>query len=545
MPMFRTTGPRQLHHCSDLGPRFLARSCWLVLLVFGFALPAASPAVVPTAVPTVVPAVAPAVAPAAVSATVSPSTDGQLESSPRNVILFISDGCGPASFTMARNALGRPLALDGLRVGSCSTQASDTWVTDSAASATALATGHKTQNGVVGLDEHGQPVATLLEAAEERGLATGLVTTTAITHATPACFASHVPSRAQAGEIAVQLLAHDIEVLFGGGSQYFLPPRLGGIRDDTRDLISEATDLGVTVVRDGEALQGPVELPVLGLFAPNHLDYEIDRQRQPGPAQPDVTQASPARPDLTQPSPSQPSPSQPSPSQPSLEAMTERALQLLSATDQGFFLMVEGGRIDHAGHENDAVAHLRDLEAFDAAVRRGLAFAAEHGDTLIVSTSDHETGGLTLAGHSDGVATYAWQPDVLSAGRSSAGAMAERLLQGDDPGLVFTQDARMDDLTDAELALLSDHGGGLFAMASRASTVAAVCRVINERAGLSWSTLGHTGVDVPVFAVGPGSQRFTGQQDNTALGQRLADLLGFDLAELTTRLRAGDTPWLP
>lgn len=477
----------------------MAKTWSLILLVAGFGWPA----------------VVPASAWATAAATVSVSTDEHLDDSPRNVILFISDGCGPASFTLARNALGRPLALDGFRVGSCSTQASDTWVTDSAASATALATGHKTQNGVVGLDEHGQAVATLLEAAEERGLATGLVTTTSITHATPACFASHVPSRAQADDIAVQLLAHEIEVLLGGGSQYFLPPSLGGIRDDARDLIAEATDLGVTVVRGAEGLQGPVELPVLGLFAPGHLDYEVDRQHQS------------------------------SSTQPSLEAMTERALQLLSASDQGFFLMVEGGRIDHAGHVNDSVGHLHDIAAFDAAVQRGLAFAEQHGDTLVVSTSDHETGGLTLAGHSDGVPTYAWQPDVLTGGRASAGAMANRLIKGDDPALVFAQDASIDDLSDAELALLSAQSGGLFATIARAPVVAAVCQVINDRAGLSWSTLGHTGVDVPVFAMGPGAQRFAGHQDNTEIGQRLAELLDFDLAELTTRLRAGGTPWLP
>lgn len=430
---------------------------------------------------------------------------------PRNVILLIADGCGPASFTMARTALARPLALDPILLGSAATHAADTLVTDSAAAATALASGHKTRNGRVGVDVGSRPLATLLEAAEERGLWTGLVTTTWLTHATPASFAAHVPDRYQNNDIAVQLLAHQIEVLLGGGAQHFLPESRGGARRDGRDLIEEAGRRGVTTVRDPQGLQGPLELPVLGLFASGHLDYEIDRDPR---------------------------------SQPSLAEMTERALQLLSASEQGFFLMVEGGRIDHAGHENDPIAHLHDIEAFDATVERALAFARAQGDTLVLSTSDHETGGLSLSADVDGEALNDWRPAVLNACRSSAGAIAERLISGDDVLLVFSQEARIGDLTDDELDLLSDDVGFFSESRSRAATVAAVCAVINRRAGLSWATTGHTAVDVPVFAYGPGAAGFSGHHDNTELCDRLAMLLDVDLAELTTRLRAGETPWL-
>jgi alkaline phosphatase len=430
--------------------------------------------------------------------------DAAADERPRNVVLFIADGCGFASYTLARTALDRPLVLDPYLVGSISTHSADSRVTDSAAAATALASGHKTNNLVVGLDARGRPVATLLEAAEERGMLTGLVTTTRLTHATPACFAAHVPHRNQAEDIAVQLLEHDIEVLFGGGSMYFLPESEGGARTDGRNLAEEATRRGTTVLRTSGALHRPVDLPVLGLFGRSHLEYEIDRGRS---------------------------------SQPSLAEMTGRALELLAGHEQGFFLMIEAGRIDHAGHNNDPAAHLRDIAAYDAATGRALDFARSHGNTLVLATSDHETGGLSLSRDDDGTPLETWRPEVLVACRASAVAMASRLDDGDDPTSVMSQDARITDLDDDELASLRPGGAD--------SAFRAVCSLLNDRAGLTWSTTGHSAVDVPVFAFGPGARRLGGHRDNTELARELADLMGFDLDELTSRLRAGRTPWLP
>ena len=159
---------------------------------------------------------------------------------PRNVILFISDGCGPTSFTFAREYLRHkeqgPLAIDRHLVGSVSTWATDTRVTDSAAAGTALACGIKTNNGAIAVDTLGRPVATLLEAAEDRGMATGLVVTSTISHATPATFSAHVLRRGEQAEIARQQIHQGIEVLFGGGAAFFQKASDGGARRDSLDL---------------------------------------------------------------------------------------------------------------------------------------------------------------------------------------------------------------------------------------------------------------------------------------------------------------------
>jgi alkaline phosphatase len=191
------------------------------------------------------------------------------------------------------------------------------------------------------------------------------------------------------------------------------------------------------------------------------------------------------------------------------------------------------------------VGHLHDIAAYDATVALVLDFARDHSDTLVVATSDHETGGLSLSRNLDGQPLYAWHPEVLNAASSSASAMAARLHGGDDPEKIFAEDAAIQDLTQAELDILKGDNSLFAEPRSSAATLAAVCDVINRRAGLSWTTTGHTAVDVPVFAYGPGASAFRGHQDNTDLCDRLAELFHFDLDKLTQKLRAGETPWWP
>lgn len=173
---------------------------------------------------------------------------------PKNLILMIADGCGPASITMARDyaraVLGREeLTLDAIQTGAVRTASASSRVTDSAAGATAYACGVKTYNGAIAVDTAGRPLATLLEAAKARGMATGLVATSRISHATPAAFAAHVPQRAMESEIAAQMLAQRVDVLLGGGWSYFLPTAEGGRRQDGRNLLREAEAMGYQVVR--------------------------------------------------------------------------------------------------------------------------------------------------------------------------------------------------------------------------------------------------------------------------------------------------------
>jgi alkaline phosphatase len=407
---------------------------------------------------------------------------------PKNLILMIADGFGPASATLAREVADRPLALDAILGGSVGTEATDSEVTDSASGATAFACGIKTYNGAIGVDTAGRPCRTLLEAAEARGMATGLVATSRITHATPASFAAHVPSRDLEAEIAAQMTASGADVLFGGGLGFFLPTPAGR-REDGRDLLVELTDRGYFVAADREGYDGLSLTPAAAFLADDQMAYELDRDET---------------------------------DEPSLAEMTRKALDLLSQSeegrDEGFFLMVEGSRIDHAGHGNDPAAHYHDVLAYDAAVAAALDFARRDGRTLVVSVADHETGGLTLG--RDGV--YAWDPAPLRAVTASAERMAARIAAGEDTLAVAREGLGVDSLTAEEAAELR-----------RAGELArlALAGIASRRAGVGWTTLGHTGVDVLLYRYGPGSGWLTGHLENDAVGRVLFELLGFTTAD--------------
>ncbi len=411
---------------------------------------------------------------------------------PRNLIVMIADGFGPASATLARGVKGAPLTLDGILRGAVSTAATSSRVTDSAAAGTALASGIKTYNGAIGVDTLRRPVGTLFEAAEAEGMATGLVATSRITHATPAAFVAHVAARGEEEEIAAQLVASGVDVVFGGGRRFFVPEDEGGSRTDGRNLLDES---GATLIADPSALEAAERTPVLGLFARDHLDYEVDRTAQP-----------------------------------SLAAMTRRALDLLRGNERGFVLMVEGSRIDHAAHSNDPGGHARDILAYDEAVRVALDFARADGQTLVVSTADHETGGMTLG--RDGI--YDWNPAYLARVRASADRMGRLIADGEDAEAVLRNYAAVDSLTAEERATL-----GLSSETPRTRVSnTTLGHIVSRRAGIGWTTGGHTAVDVGLYAWGPGADRLHGVMENDAVGRALADLLGLDLAPITARLRA-------
>lgn len=220
-------------------------------------------------------------------------------------------------------------------------------VTDSAAAATAMATGFKTGNGTLGIDPSGLHLKNIVEFAEENGKATGLVGTCAITHATPAGFAVHVPSRRQHNEIARQLAESDVDVLFGGGWKHF---------EDSMPQLKAAMTV-VTNAAGFHALGTPPR--AAALLYPVHPPYAAERSV-------------------------------------SLKEMTRKAIEILRQDKDGFFLMVEGSQIDWAGHKNDATNIVSEVVDFDDAVGVGLDFAQQNGNTLILITSDHETGGFAL-----------------------------------------------------------------------------------------------------------------------------------------------------
>lgn len=299
-----------------------------------------------------------------------PATTGS-SSGARNIILFIGDGMGPAQRQAARWATvahDGMLAMDDMpATGLLHTAAADTPVTDSAAAATAMASGVKTKAGVIGLDDGLMPVATIMEKAKSRGRLTGLVTTTRITDATPAAFAAHIRDRTLSAAIAAQLMDADIDVMLGGGEDAFLPVtetgcyEKAGERMDGRNIISEAVSRGITRVCDAAALAAvdPASTRrLLGLFA----DQGMSR-----------------------------------PFSPSLPDMTQKAIDILAGGVHGFFLMVEAGQIDWAAHANDTEHVIADTAELDHAVKIARQYAATNHDTLLIVTADHETGGMALS----------------------------------------------------------------------------------------------------------------------------------------------------
>jgi alkaline phosphatase len=275
-------------------------------------------------------------------------------------------------------------------------------VTDSAAGGTALATGVKTHNGMISQDPSGKPLETVLEAAEKKKKSTGLVSACAVTHATPASFAAHVPKRNQYEEIARQLAASDVDVLFGGGFDHFSPTNEPSCLPEL-----EAKMQVVETADEFRALGTPEK--AAALLYPEHPPYAAERSV-------------------------------------SLKEMTAKAIDILSQDPDGFFLMVEGSQIDWAGHKNDATNAVAEVVDFDDAVGVGLDFAEKAGDTLVIITADHETGGFA----------------VLD------GSIENKTV--DQTGFVHKK---------------------------------------------------HTATMVPLFAFGPGSERFGGIMDNTDIGKTM------------------------
>jgi alkaline phosphatase len=298
--------------------------------------------------------------------------DGAAGPPKRAVILFIGDGMGQgqvdAASLYATGFRGR-LFMHSLPVSGKSSTASLSGITDSAASATTMATGQRTWNGVIGEDRDQQPVQTLVELAHEEGLAAGLVTTTELTHATPAAFSAHEGSRGEGTDIATdQVMEVHPEVMLGGGMAYYRPAGPGSLRTDS-GLLGPLTAAGYTLVADRTELAAARpdrESRLFGAFAQSHLAY-TDERADDSP-------------------------------EPTLAEMTRAALAHLGAKDEGFFLMVEGGRIDHAGHANRVDLVVGETLAFDEAIRAAVewADAEPNREVTIVVTADHECGGLTV-----------------------------------------------------------------------------------------------------------------------------------------------------
>jgi len=283
----------------------------------------------------------------------------------RNIILLIGDGMGFAQVDAARiRATGADGRLNMERMpvtGFVKTHSANRLITDSAAGGTALSTGFKTNNGVIAMSPDGKNFMTILEAAQKRGMGTGLVVTSNITDATPSIFASHIVSRKSQPEIALQLVKSGVNVLLGGGKEFFIPKSIKeSKRGDEQSALDEARARGYLIIDTRQQLTDAKGDHILGLFQMDSLKTTGD--------------------------------------EPSLAEMAQKAIALLKPNKNGFFMMVEGSQIDWGCHANNPDYAIRQVLLFDEAVKVALEFATENKDTLVVVTADHETGGLTIIG---------------------------------------------------------------------------------------------------------------------------------------------------
>ncbi len=278
------------------------------------------------------------------------------------IILMIGDGMGPGVIGLAKYyndfVLGKSemnivnfMNRADTKISLVTTYSASHLITDSAAAATSIACGKKTYNTAVGVDEKGNPLRSLLDLAHERKMMTGLVTTCEVVDATPAAFSANVTARANKEEIAIQQLEKKVNLIFGGGAKYF--------DEATSKSKGYAT---IYAKKELKKLPSMKSNYVLGFFNQNEMSYYKDRR----------------------------------PTEPSLPEMTKSALDFLSKSKDGFFLMVEGGRIDHAGHANSAEDIIEDFLEFDDAIGVVLEYKKKNPETVVIVTADHDTGGVAI-----------------------------------------------------------------------------------------------------------------------------------------------------
>ena len=444
---------------------------------------------------------------------------------PKNIIILFADGTTNSQYEFGRyssNLLRNKsfAVIDEVMTKGqyqlMKTESANYYVTDSAAAASAMSIGYKVNNGVISITPDGKSPPTLLERAKESGKRTGLITTAPIYDASPAAFSVHAKSRRESESIVNQYLDLAPEVLMGGGLNYFLPTtQVGGKRKDGKNIVEQFQSKGYQYLATPEELSQANATKLLGLFAAEDLDYEIDRDPKETP---------------------------------SLANMLSAGLKALNRSNHksknpGFVLFAENENTDSAGHQNDVAALMRDLWAFDDAVKVALDFQKANPDTLIIVTGDHETGGfsptygrknLGPAGPNNyqnvdlaqlkQIERFTMSLNEFSEkfkAKVKAGANAKELdgyltslLDEGFPGLVVEAELREKILTQGQLGPNSNYlPSNILALA------------IAKQTGFYWASSGHTPAPITVAAIGPGSSIFKGIDDNTAFAHKLDRLI--------------------
>ena len=360
-----------------------------------------------------------------------------IKNKPKNIILLISDGMSLTQVSTYRLLKGGPnerIAVDKFPVsGIVLTHSKNAIVTDSASSATAFSTGRKTNNGALGLDEDNKILENFTEIIDRYGYVSSLISTSEITHATPAAYASHVDLRWKTDEISLQMMDSNVMTILGGGRHFFLPEDLGGKRSDGLNLLEqmESSRMVMTEKKELDSFDHSDLGKVVGLFADEALrDKEKPENHVFEPSSSEM-----------------------------LNFAINRSEKFNENGCKGFFIMLEGSQVDWAGHANDLNYLKREMQDFDEAVELALDYATQNPDTLVIATADHETGGL--------------------------------LIESSSPT----------DYTAPEVKFSFNTGIGYGS---------------------------HTGVPVPVYAYGPGSENFTGTLDNTDIFYAMLEAVKMD-----------------
>lgn len=428
---------------------------------------------------------------------------------PKNVILLIGDGMGIGQMEVARlfeHGKGGRLFMESLPHSALvHTYSANNFVTDSAAAGTALAIGAKTENESIGVTADGKEADSILDLFKKDGKKGGVISTNTVTDATPAAFTASVPNRwSGQSEVARQQLQNDIDVLLGGGRSYFEPAKQNGI-----DLIAKYKEKGYTYVKDKDELMKAKGDKLLGLFHPSYMNYKIDRDEAKT-------------------------------NEPTLTEMTEKAVEFLSKEKKGFFLMVEGARIDHASHAADFTSIWKETVEFDDAVKYSVNWAKNNGDTLILVLADHETMGIsaTEAMNIKALKNILATPEYMASKLEKAEGSEE--FSRESVRNVFSTYANID-LTDEQIDAFNerakDNEGKVYAAYRVGWEIGSVIAeyhhagAVNSAARSLSSTGGHTGNMVPVFSFGAGSEAFDGVLDNTDIPKIIARLMKDDFKQ--------------
>lgn len=495
---------------------------------------------------------------------------------PKNLILLIGDGMGPqqisALYYVAKYSKKIKLSLNDVgfkriadspkgMVGISATEPKGHIVVDSACSATQLAIGEFSLSETVAVDQNGNKAQTILEKAKLKGLSTGLISDTKITHATPASFGSYSLSRHYETEIAKNYLKIQPDIMLSGGISYFIPKdqeleyRSGKIarskRNDDLDLLSKAREHGYEVIHSKEDLQNSSSQKVLGLFNSSvlpssmwQLENENSKERQV----------------------------------PNLKEMTKAAVTKLSQNEKGFFLMVEGGQIDWAGHENDAANLMYEMISFNKTLNFLIDWVDKNPDTLLVVTADHETGGFGFAYHRKDVP----QPTPLKGdqARNNEFVVSKNYIRGNSIDLILSQKKSFYEIfrnfrklpqeqqtakalqklvlensdyqfTEAQAQRvlqrtkniynyswvksltgksfkdfpIMPHGKDAFYNNMTTARSALLAQELAVQQGITWATGTHTATPVNVFAYGTGAEKFKGYKHHSEVGRIMQDLL--------------------